>query len=400
MAIQPKPDYTYIWGSGGVLVAPSNVKMQTAWVSEVPPYQWENYLQNRQDQAIAHIFQRGIAAWDGLTEYLANICYVNGTDGIIYKSKAASGPATVAQNPVTDVAKTYWDVAFASPGAFITQAAGDIRYLQKLNNLSDISSPATARTNLGLDVVMQSGIQGSNSNLKISTTGTNAAVSITMDSICVKSSANLQTVLNNLTLTPSLTTAGVNGLDTGTSSASTWYSIWVIWNGTTTAGLLSLSATAPTMPAGYTHKARVGWIRTDATANKYPLSIIQQGRSVQYKVAAGSNVPTIPILSSGVAGSITTPTWIATAVGAFVPPTAAAIKVAGNTTSSGLIVAPNNSFGALSSTTNPPPYLAFAGANNAQSSSPGLILLESTNIYLASSGASAVITCFGWEDNL
>lgn len=244
------------------------------------------------------------------------------------------------------------------------------------------------------------GIQGAFKKLAGSATGLSAVTTYSADEIIVESPAGQYQTLRAVNITPSIALSGANGLDTGASVASTWYSVWVIWNGATTAGLLSLSATAPTMPAGYTHKARVGWIRTDATASKYPLSFVQKGRSVQYKVATGSNVPTIPILSSGVAGSITVPTWIATAVGAFVPPTAAAIKVAGNTTSAGLIVAPNNSFGAVSSTTNPPPYLAFAGSSNAQSSSPGLILLESSNIYLAASGSSAVITCFGWEDNL
>ena len=49
-------------------------------------------------------------------------------------------------------------------------------------------------------------------------------------------------------LTVDITVSGVNGLDTGSEAASTWYYIWVIYNGTTVAGLLSTSATAPTMP--------------------------------------------------------------------------------------------------------------------------------------------------------
>jgi len=58
-------------------------------------------------------------------------------------------------------------------------------------------------------------------------------------------------------------------LDTGSEAANTWYSLWAIHNPTTvtTAGLLSTSATAPTMPSGYTKKRRVGWIRNDASSN-------------------------------------------------------------------------------------------------------------------------------------
>lgn len=60
-------------------------------------------------------------------------------------------------------------------------------------------------------------------------------------------------------------TAGVNALDTGTEAISTWYSVWIIYNPTTgtTAGLLSTSGTAPTMPSGYTLKRLVGWVRNN-----------------------------------------------------------------------------------------------------------------------------------------
>lgn len=151
MALISKPDYTYIWASGGSLVAPSDTKKQVGWTAEVPPFQWENWIQNRQDQFIAHINQRGIPQWDGLTEYEAGgLSYVQGTNGVVYKSVAASGPSTVVQDPTTDISDTYWTVAFADVGAFLTQAAGDARYLQILNNGSDINNASTFRTNLGI----------------------------------------------------------------------------------------------------------------------------------------------------------------------------------------------------------------------------------------------------------
>lgn len=115
MALISKPDYTYIWASGGAIVEPSDVKKQLGWIAEVPPHQWENWAQNRQDQFNAHVNQRGIAEWDGLSEYeAAGLSYVQGTDGIVYKSVAASGPSTTVQDPTTDVADTYWKIAFAN----------------------------------------------------------------------------------------------------------------------------------------------------------------------------------------------------------------------------------------------------------------------------------------------
>ena len=59
----------------------------------------------------------------------------------------------------------------------------------------------------------------------------------------------------------------VNGLDAGTEAASTWYYVWLIWNGTLLRGLLSTSATAPTMPSGYTWKALIGVLRNDGSSN-------------------------------------------------------------------------------------------------------------------------------------
>jgi hypothetical protein len=153
MTLIVKPDYTNIWSSGGGRVAPANTKIQQGWTAEVPPFQFENWIQNRQDTFIAHVNQRGIAAWDALTEYEAgSLSYVQGTDGKIYKSVAASGPSTVAQNPVTDSVDTYWKIAFSDADAgFITQTTADATYLIKANNLSGLTNLPTARTNLGVE---------------------------------------------------------------------------------------------------------------------------------------------------------------------------------------------------------------------------------------------------------
>lgn len=103
-------------------------------------------------------------------------------------------------------------------------------------------------------------------NLAIIVNATNPIYQIDIDAdyLMVEDQA-----LSSVNLTVDITTSGANGLDTGTEASSTWYSIWVIYNPTTstTAGLLSTSATAPTMPSGYTKKRRVGWVRNDASSN-------------------------------------------------------------------------------------------------------------------------------------
>lgn len=59
------------------------------------------------------------------------------------------------------------------------------------------------------------------------------------------------------------------GLDGGEVQADTWYHVFVIKNPTSAAVdvLFSTSATAPTLPNGYTKFRRLGSVRTDASAN-------------------------------------------------------------------------------------------------------------------------------------
>lgn len=246
------------------------------------------------------------------------------------------------------------------------------------------------------------GLAGSASALKASASGTSATVSVSADAICVKDSAGRQKVIGPLALAINSAAVGVNGLDTGALTASTWYSVWVIWNGATAAGLLSLSETAPTLPAGYTHKARVGWIRTDGTANKFPLSFTQAGRKVFYKVSAGSNLTRYPAIAAGVQGNVATPTWVSVSLTSAIPPTASIVHY--NAFFEGLgasmIFAPNNSFGSVDSITNVPPLIFRTYTANNSFSSCFSLPRESDNAFYASVGTESGVNVIGWEDNL
>jgi len=249
-----------------------------------------------------------------------------------------------------------------------------------------------------------SSVVGSFRNLKASATGTSANVSISADELILEDPNNNYLTLRDLSLTINTANSGANGLDTGALAASTWYSMWVIYNPATAtvAGLISLSSTAPTLPSGYTYKARVGWIRTDETANKYPLGFTQVGRRVQYQVASGSNLTGLPIMASGTAGSLSTPTWVAIGVSNFVPPTAAVIFVEIGAGQTGVMIAPNNSYGKVGSTLNAKPPIGcvwnYIAGNPCFVSVP--MILESTNIYWASGHSSNAAYAQGWEDNI
>lgn len=135
------------WASAGDVLDPGNTKYATGWQVEIPPRQWFNYLDNRQDTAIAHINQHGVAVWDATTEYQANKSYVQGqTNGTVYRCVQTH----TNQNPETDLSNTYWIIAFASAGDFYTKAEVDGAFLSKAANGSDIANAATFRNNISV----------------------------------------------------------------------------------------------------------------------------------------------------------------------------------------------------------------------------------------------------------
>lgn len=149
MAVINKPsDINKIWAASGDLLAPSDSKISTGWQVEIPPRQYFNYIDNKQDQGIAHINQMGIAVWDNTTEYQYNLTGIKslcmGSDGTIYRTLQTHQN----QDPTSSVG--YWEVAFSSAGDFYTKTEADARYLRISNNLGDITNTATARTNLSV----------------------------------------------------------------------------------------------------------------------------------------------------------------------------------------------------------------------------------------------------------
>lgn len=135
------------WASGGDVLNPGDTKYATGWQVEIPPRQWFNYLDNRQDTALAHINQHGVVVWDATTEYQEDKSYVQGvTNGTIYRCIQTH----TNQDPELDVGNVYWIVAFASAGDFYTKTETDALYLAKASNLGDLPNAVTARSNLSV----------------------------------------------------------------------------------------------------------------------------------------------------------------------------------------------------------------------------------------------------------
>jgi hypothetical protein len=100
------------------------------------------------------------------------------------------------------------------------------------------------------------------------------------------------------------------GLDTGARGNSTWYHVWAIARPDTGVSdvLFSLSATAPTMPANYTLKHRIGSILTNASGNI--VGFVQRGDYFYWKNATGFDLTVTASRTTAVLETITVPTGI------------------------------------------------------------------------------------------
>lgn len=246
------------------------------------------------------------------------------------------------------------------------------------------------------------GVTGSHKNLRMSASGLSSLISVSADELVLSNGLSYFVVRNINTTSLNLAASGINGLDIGTSSTSTWYSVWAIYNPTsdTVAYILSLSETSPSMPSGFTYKARLGWVRSDTTANKYPLPFTQRGDRVQYSPAVGSNLTGVPIMASGLTGNPVS-VWSTVSAAAFVPPSAKVIHLMMRVGNNGAaLCAPNSSYGGINDTSKPSPMSLTVTATTHGGVQMGSFLLETFTIYWASDLSTNLLACMGWEDSL
>lgn len=140
-----------------------------------------------------------------------------------------------------------------------------------------------------------------------------SGVAVDADAFVVTNSAGEQIRLTNVARSALITASGAGGLDTGTEASSTWYHIWVIWNGATAAALLSTSALFDglALPAGYTHGGYVGAVFNNAAGNL--MEMYQTGN----RVASGA----VAVLNAGTATGYTN-----VDLSGAIPPTAALVR--------------------------------------------------------------------------
>lgn len=158
-------------------------------------------------------------------------------------------------------------------------------------------------------------LRGYLSGLTLSNDGTSPNTTIDVATgVCADSTSTV--LWKTSALTKVLNSSGVwtagtsgNGLDTGAKANSTWYHVYAIRKDADGSGdvLYSLSATAPTMPSGYTYFRRIGSIKTDGSGNI--LAFKQVGDTFYWAATVSDGAPAL-IGTSASLLTLTVPTGV------------------------------------------------------------------------------------------
>lgn len=135
-----------IWAEGGTKIDPGNSKINIGWVVQLPPYEYQNWIDNKQDRAIAHINQHGVPEWDGVTEYQGLLSYTQGSDGNIYKCLQTN----TNKDPSNPLNNLFWARAFEDFGSVAVVQAALAQHITDYQTLANIGNPAAARANLSV----------------------------------------------------------------------------------------------------------------------------------------------------------------------------------------------------------------------------------------------------------
>ena len=284
----------------------------------------------------------GLIRWDKGADIASQAALALGTDGNYFDVTGTTGITSIGTSSnIGTTIKLHFDgivtlthhaVDLILPGGQnITTAAGDeLEFTEyasgdwRLTGINNHRFPRLAgsadaykliRANSGgtayeLTTGSATGIIPTYKNLSVTTPADNQSVAITADKVLVTDTNDLSALLSTVSVTVDLDTSGANGLDTGSLAANTGYFLYVIYNGATTAGLASTSATAPVMPSGYTYKALVGWCTTDATTTPFNIEEFTQIDDVyawatKQKVVDSAGSTTTAAINLAAGGAVT-----------------------------------------------------------------------------------------------
>ena len=137
-------------------------------------------------------------------------------------------------------------------------------------------------------------------------------INISADKVVLTNSSQQAVMHENVSVSASLASSGINGRDIGIEASNTWYYVWLISNGSSVASTLSLSATSPVLPSGYKYFHLVSSIYNDSSKNLR--SFYQAGKSVN--------------ISHVYLGTFFSTTWTEVDFALYVPPIARFANIA------------------------------------------------------------------------
>jgi len=221
--------------------------------------------------------------------------------------KTTNSGGTVYSTILTSVFTTLTTVTVVNDSGVLDSGLSAVFYglLSKTND--SLPRNSVAYSNMAIAT-------GRNIAARTNSSTPNSKIDITSDELILKDATNVAFIARSVSVTIDITASGANGLDTGAEASGTWYYGWIIAKPDgTTAGLISASATAPTMPSGYTYKALATAVRNDGSSNF--LKYRQLGNTAYFEAQQ-------IVLTAGTSGG-----EASVSLAAAVPPIALSIRI-------------------------------------------------------------------------
>lgn len=261
--------------------------------------------------------------------------------GILFTSPDEADQATAFSGPATLSTANNTNTGQSSEISVRTNTSAQIRsrssttvgaYIWTFGWIDNRGSPANI-TGVPQQINIPGLLQGYISGLTLSTAGSSTTFSVASGVATDSTNAVMMNLAASISKTTSAWAVGsaAGGLDTGSIAANTWYHAHLIYRADTQVVdvLVSLSASAPTLPTGYAYSRRIGAMKTNGSSqwtkfvqlgNEFlwdvsvaELNAVPGSTAVQTLTLAGvpSGVQVTALLNAGtVAGSLDGRAWI------------------------------------------------------------------------------------------
>ena len=233
----------------------------------------------------------------------------NSITRINFRDSSTGSPISLSGTMTVMCAWGAADVAAAAAAVAVTAAAAVAAAAVRYDTAQSLTSAQKnqAQRNAGIPPIMRSYLAG----LTLSTAGSSSTFGVAAGVATDDTNADAMTLASAYTKTTSAWAVGSgNGsLDTGTIANSTWYHVHLIKRPDTGVVdvLLSLSATAPTLPSNYTLSRRIGSMKTNGSAQW--VKFVQRGDEFSWDALSGPDV-TFSGTTAVQAGTVNVPTGV------------------------------------------------------------------------------------------